>query len=212
MAKPLTRRLGWLAALMLSVSPAAAQNLVTNGDFETGDLTGWATGGNWIDSTDGVGKATGIIPAANGGSYFLTLSNTADVTAANDGAAQVVQTLNTVAGQSYTLSAIWATAGGYNDPTSNANNIQFLNVLWDGATVLSESAASPTGWTSFTAQVTGTGSDALTIEGVSSNGYNGIDNVSVTAAPGPVAGAGLPALLGLLGYAGWRRRQQKTCR
>lgn len=33
-----------------------------------------------------------------------------------------------------------------------------------------------------------------------------IDNVSVTAVPGPIAAAGLPGVLALIGYAAWRRR------
>lgn len=39
------------------------------------------------------------------------------------------------------------------------------------------------------------------------------DNLKVTQAvpaPGPIAGAGLPALLGLMGFAVWRRRQQQA--
>ncbi|TBW32427.1 hypothetical protein EYW49_22075 [Siculibacillus lacustris] len=32
-------------------------------------------------------------------------------------------------------------------------------------------------------------------------------NVSVTAVPGPIAGAGLPVVLGLAGFAAWRRRR-----
>lgn len=34
-----------------------------------------------------------------------------------------------------------------------------------------------------------------------------VDNISVTAVPGPIAGAGLPLLAGFAGYAAWRRRR-----
>jgi len=191
-------RLGWLAALMLSVSPVAANNLVVNGDFETGNLSSWATGGNWTGFDYVAGSASNINPALSGGSYLLTLSNYS-----NQGPAQVSQTLSTVAGQLYDLSAIWA-----NGSSNNLGN-QYLNLIWNGQTVLSESATIPTGWTSFNTQVVGTGSDTLVIQGLSQSGYNAIDNVAlVTAVPGPLAGAGLPALLGVLGFAGWRRRQK----
>ena len=38
----------FVAAMVLLCAPmAVAQNLLTNGGFETGDFTGWTTGGNF---------------------------------------------------------------------------------------------------------------------------------------------------------------------
>jgi hypothetical protein len=66
-------------------------------------------------------------------------------------------------------------------------------------------------WHNFTATVTATGSDTLTVTSYQLPAYNLVDNFSVSAVPGPIAGAGLlPALLGLLGFAAWRCRQQNA--
>ena len=43
----------------------------------------------------------------------------------------------------------------------------------------------------------------FTGQGGGTSGYSG--NISTTAVPGPLAGAGLVPFLGLLGFAGWRR-------
>jgi hypothetical protein len=43
-----------LAALALAVLPAKAQNLLTNGNFNTGDFTGWWT---WTDTSSGATNA-----------------------------------------------------------------------------------------------------------------------------------------------------------
>lgn len=198
--KSIISNISWLAALMFSVSPVAADNLVVNGDFEAGNLSGWTTGGNWNTNFNYVGtagSAGGTLPASDGGYAFLTLSNYL-----YQGTAQVSQVLSTTVGQTYNLSAIWS------NTSSNVAGSQFLNVIWNGVTVLNESATATTPWTSFSTQVVGTGSDTLVIQGLSHSGYNAIDNVAVTAVPGPIAGAGLPVLFAMLSYAGWRRREQ----
>lgn len=45
-----TIALGCAIALLAMAGTASAQNLITNGDFETGDLTGWVLAGQTADS------------------------------------------------------------------------------------------------------------------------------------------------------------------
>lgn len=77
--------------LFLGTSAAFAEgvNLVNNGGFETGNFTGWTQGGNRIATT--VSDST-----VNTGSFAAALGPVG-----SDG--NLSQTLNTVAGQAYTI-------------------------------------------------------------------------------------------------------------
>lgn len=78
-----------LAAALAYAAPASATNVVTNGGFETGDLSGWTLSGNT--------GFTGVDNSAHSGNfagYFGQVGSTGTLS----------QTLSTVAGQSYTIS------------------------------------------------------------------------------------------------------------
>lgn len=159
----------WLATLALSVlacltAPGAyAQNLLTNGGFETGDFTGWTTGGNFED-TSVVSGAFYDYSGAQEGRYYAVLGPVgADGT--------LSQSFNDTAGFSYTV-GFWLNAVG--DSPSD------FSVYWDGTQILSLTNPNTAGvWTNFTFQEMGTGHDSLVISFRDDPGYIALDNVSV---------------------------------
>jgi hypothetical protein len=176
--KPIT--LLALGLLLFLGSPAKA-GLVVNGDFETGDLTGWTDGGNtgWNSvSCDGGGAAGTSCYISNGavGSFSL-----------------LSQSIPTVAGSLYDFSFYTQNDGG-----------GIINALFDGVTVYSEAGVGH-GWTlqSFTNLLATTGSTEIQFQLRDDPGFVGLDQVDVVGASGvpePATGA-LSGLL-LLGAAG----------
>jgi hypothetical protein len=140
----------------LGVPPALAQ--VVNGNFGTGDFTGWTTspaGDPYYTSVTNSAPAPGATYAANIGAYYD------DSIPANLIQGYVKQTITTTPGYQYTLSFLYGeqnvnpSFGGNgstccyldpgnittsNDPSSNiwAQNNN-LNVLWNGVSVDSAS-------------------------------------------------------------------------
>jgi hypothetical protein len=170
-------RWGALAAL-LGLAGAAQATLVTNGGFETGNLSGWSPFGN----TGFTGTATGVhAQSGSYGAYFGPVGSTGGI----------FQTLATEAGQSYDVS-FWLRA----DPNT-PNSFAFD---WDGGVdemVITNTPGFAYQQFSFTL----TASSALTdLRFVFQHNpaYYSLDNVVVTAAvpePATLALAGL-ALLG----------------
>lgn len=181
--------------LFVSVAPATfAQNLLTNGSFETGDFTGWTLGGN-----------SGLIEVVTGAFYQYS--------GAEDGSYYVVagpvgspgslsQTFSDVAGRNYTFSFWFASVG--DNPSS-------FSAMWDNNTVLSlTNPNTGSNWTEFTFSETGTGSDSITFNFQDNPGWIGLDNVSVSgSAPGTVPEPSSLLLLGsgVLGLGGVIRRK-----
>lgn len=100
MKKYISRLATVAASLFLMISfnatPSSALNLVNNGDFETGDFTGWTTNGSYISiGTNGFESTY----AANLGTYmglgYLSQSG-----------------IPTIPGQNYQLSYVLASSGG----------------------------------------------------------------------------------------------------
>ncbi len=191
--------------LLLGGNAHASTNLVTNGGFETGDISGWTEVGNFGATAQCSGSVcnrvaftnnNGMVPYA-GNDFFMFGNLTAS------GSAGLSQTLTTSPGGNYILSFAWSTSGL--DTLSD----QSYQVLWDGNVVDSFSPTNgPTPWALVSLSVTGTGSDTLVIEGFRNNGYNGIDNVSVTAAPEPVTWVLMMVGVGGMGAALRNRRRK----
>ena len=181
-----------MMAVGLTVS-TQAQNLVSNGGFETGDLTGWSLIGALASAP--VLTADDGIPV-HSGSYAVGLYGF-DAFPTD----KISQTLTTTPGESYTLDFWW------NSKILTAPNE--FGVAWNGVSVFDVQNQSGGGWTEETFSVTATSASTI----LSFNDYvpdgNGvytIDDISVVPAPEPATLA-LSALGGLAGLVANRRRK-----
>ena len=183
-----------IAAIVFSFGSMGAKaipiELVTNGGFETGDLTGWScTGG---DSCN-----------ASSGSPHTGLWNMQGYD--NSGFATLSQTIDTILGESYDFSFFSHTN---TDVTANVLRYQIGSGAIAG--VLRTSSYAQTA-TSFVASSAST-AISLFFETDGGTGTWRIDDVSVTGAgPGPEP-VPVPATLALFGLGlaglGWSRRKK----
>jgi len=191
-----TKTLLAVAALTfcLCLAPATfAQNLVTNGSFETGDFTGWTTGGNFEDSSVTFGGFYDYTGAQDGTWYAVLGPVGSDGT--------LSQTLTTVAGAQYTVSFWLASVG--DDPSD-------FSAYWNSTQLLSLSDPNTgSNWTQYTFTALGTGSDTLSFSFRDDPAYIGLDNVSVTqnAPTAPEPSSFLLLGTGVLGLGGIVRRK-----
>jgi hypothetical protein len=179
------RRLGAgvfaLSLWILSGQLAVAANITSNGDFETGNTTGWTLGnGGPFDAVcangAGIGASTCIAESGNFAMSFGLYG----------GVATLSQTLNTVAGHTYTLS-FWLA----NDNPS-LQNTETFSVAWDGNNVFSLPSPQPSfGYTQeVVLNLTATGSSTvLQFAAQHDPAQWFLDNVSVESTPEPATGA-----------------------
>jgi hypothetical protein len=179
-------------ALSFAFLPAARADLIVNGDFSTGDFTGWTVSprGPWLIDTSNPEGGTGF-DAANGcfGGACLTDFG-----------------LN---GLSQTVAD--AVSGYYLKFAFSPNQLLStapaeLIVLWDGATVFDHtySAADPA-YIGYSVGVQGTGSDTVTFLVRNDFGLSNLDDVSLVPEP-----ASLALLGGALVAFGLRRRRKSA--
>jgi hypothetical protein len=183
-----------LAFCLLVAAPTFAQNLITNGSFETGDFSGWTTSGNWDGNTAIETGAFYDYSGAQDGNFY-------SVWGAVGSDASISQTLTTVAGAQYTISFWFASVG---------DNPSDFSVSWDGTQLLSlTNPNTGSNWTQYTFQATGTGSDTLTFTGRDDPAWMALDNISVTENQPTVPEPSSFLLLGtgVLGLGGFVRRK-----
>ena len=163
----------------LGTTAAFANNLVTNGSFETGDFTGW-------NATDGslelvVSGPFSVYNGAEDGNFYSVWGNIG-----GDGV--ISQTFSDVAGQHYNFSFWFAAAG--DDPSD-------FSAMWDSNTVFSQTDPNTgAAWTEFSFDVVGTGSDTITFKGRDDPAWMALDNVSVTPGGGTTPEPSSVLLLG----------------
>jgi hypothetical protein len=169
--------------MLLAVSSQANANLVANGDFETGDFTGWSQFGDTL--FDGV-----VTQAPQGGSFGAYFGSTTG--------SGISQTIATVAGQMFQID-FWVQTEADVLGIATPNRFEFD---WDGiAQMTLIDAAAGGGYTHYSFLLAATsGSTLLSFSFESIPAFWDFDSVSVTAArtvpePGSLA---LVAMAGML--------------
>lgn len=209
------------AIFALSFATGASAQIV-DGGFETpalgssnfyapGQSFGGPNGNAWTVTPPNGGSNVGVTISSyynpNSGNQWL------DLTGNNDNGARVgvVQSVTTVAGQAYTLTFF---VGHKIDEAAPA----VIGVSINGGTFTNftngDTTAPATGinnFKQFTYDFTATGASTslqfVNAAGVVGSQVSGLDDVSLRAVPGPIAGAGIPALLALGGALFVRRRK-----
>ena len=191
-------------SMLVAAMPAQAVNLVTNGNFNTGDTSGW-----WTYIGDPANEAISIVnPGGYDSTPALEMYN-----ATGSFSATVGQTLAITAGMSFTESLVYADSqwGGsgitlwFYDVATPSGTWDEHVIGWNWNTIADNWASAGDGtWKSFTSPVitapTGTQSVLFKLEqwGNSTIDY---DNIVVTPEPATML------LLGLGGLALARRRK-----
>jgi hypothetical protein len=180
------------AAAAFCVAHPAKANLITNGGFETGDLSGWTVSG-----AVSVGGTFPGFPPPHSGNFQAFLEPSGG---------SLAQTLATTPGQSYTID-FWLA----NLPDQKGNNS--FTVTWGGVPIFSLLDANPFDYTEYTFNVTATSaSTALQFDYTQITDLYAtwlLDDVSVNPAGVgvPDGGSTLPLLgFALLGLAALRRK------
>jgi PEP-CTERM motif-containing protein len=143
----------------------AGTNLLTNGSFQSGDFTGWTTGGNFEFTQVVSGPFYVYAGSQDADGFYATLGPVG-------GDGTLSQSFATTVGAQYTFSFWFASVG---DVPSD------FTAYWDSAAVLGPLINPNTGvaWTQFSFTETGTGSDSIAFSFDDDPAYMALDNVVV---------------------------------
>jgi hypothetical protein len=181
---------GLVTGFLTALVSAQAQAVIVNGDFETGDLTGWTPIGDLTFSGVNTAGALGYgVFAGTYSAYFGTVGSVAGIS----------QVVTTTPGLAYTVSFQLA-----NDAGGPAG----FEVDWNGAAQNISLPGGAFGWThkQFTITAT-TSSTTIAFLFIQDSAYFYMDNVTITAVPEPGACAVVSGLA-LLGFAVWSKRKR----
>jgi len=211
--------LGLPALGLLVFAATASADLMTNGGFETGNLTGWTasgqTGGIYVCGVGGIfdcnqlfGFSSSGAPHSGGDALAFGPYNRSG----SGIAGSIQQTLTTVALQSYDIS-FWVETC----PDLASCKTNDLIATFGGSTLISLSNTGPSLWHQFVFDnVTATASSTvLNFSGDNYSSFFLIDDVSVpphtsSTVPEPSAFALLSTAAGAVGFLARRRRFTRT--
>jgi hypothetical protein len=164
----------WSAVLLLLSPFPAAAGLIANGDFETGDFTGWTVSGaafncgNTIPGISTIGPYSGTYSACFGSPDGLTF---------------ISQVLTTAPGQEYEVSFWYAQQPPDYVPSNE------VEIIWGGTTVVNAFNIPVTPWKPAAFEVTASGTSTQIEFGFDNvPGWFALDDVSVDAVPEPRTG------------------------
>ncbi|MCK4871644.1 MAG: PEP-CTERM sorting domain-containing protein [Phycisphaerales bacterium] len=195
-------------ALVCAMGAASVTHadMMTNGDFETGDLTGW-TVTNWNGGSNGgtpvlIYDIDGAGPLAD--SYAMKCS--AYKTAGTHGGIRLMQTVTLDAGVEYSLDLDWSIYAG----NSNSSGGRFRIIIDDEA-IASYERGAVSGGASYYGELDATFTPTesrdylvgveITRKYAATGVYQYVDNFTMVPAPGTLA------LMGIAGLTGCRRRR-----
>jgi hypothetical protein len=160
--------------LIAAVQPTSAANLIVNGDFETGDFTGWTV--THAPSGSNIFVDHGPFPDTTLGAFFGAAGPAFD---------SISQTFATTPGAFYTLTFFYQVTNlGMPIPAHNG-----FDVLWNGVSIggglFPQFDVNP-GWITPTFHLQATSAlTTLQFNGRNAPSFDFLDDVSVTAAPCP---------------------------
>jgi hypothetical protein len=173
-----------IAAAVSLAGAASAQELIQNGGFETGDLTGWSSAGSNVVSGP-FGCTVGVTSCVHAGDFGLSFSSFGSES-------PLTQSVATVAGHTYTIS-FWLNSIGAM-PNS-------FSLTWDGQVLFSQSDIAADGWVEHTFTGTASSDSTVLTFGLRDDpGFSGLDDISVMDAGGvPEPATWAMMLTGFLG-------------
>ena len=188
--RPARRAIPRLRAAISKIS-ARSINLVINGDFETGDLSGWvAPSGSYPEFATPAFHTDGNFSAQIAGYVYNPDTLTQQIT-------------TNQAGTDYRLKF------DYYFQYTERGIADLLTVQWNGFGVFhTDNDADEGHWRHFETVVTGTGSDTLKFVATNDPGFIYVDSISLSAAPEPASWAMMVGGFGLVG--GAMRARRKT--
>jgi hypothetical protein len=188
---------GTLLAVSLLGNGALQAATIENGDFATGDFTGWIQSGNtgdtWVCPSNDEGKPCNF-------SGFPSYANLGP----SGSPGSLTQSFMLPSAGQYDLSFFLA-----NGPQGNAGTVMFSASI-NGNALLTLNDPAPSGFSPQILAFTGNaGTNTLTFSFRDDPDFLGLTQIEVSAAPGPIPGAGLLSYLALgllgVGSAGWKK-------
>jgi hypothetical protein len=182
------KKMVWMMVLVFSIGVGAQANLLTNGDFNTGDLTGWWT---WVPDS-----ATQSITVQSAVTYDST-PNVLMASATDGNWQELGQSFVCTPGTTYKLDFVYNSTGWL----GAGINLKYMDSGWgyinyEWISLLSSSSEGSGTWTPFSYTFTTPAGTGLTEVKFTMGGWGNlyVDNVNVVPEPATLVLLGLGGL------------------